>query len=98
LVSISPCDLLKLIETCGVGKQEDIIDVGGGASVLVDFLLDAGFTRLAVLDISVVALAYAKERLGALGRAMSNGSRPMSPGLPRLIVSTSGMTVLFSIF
>jgi trans-aconitate methyltransferase len=60
-----PSTSLKLIEACGVGKKEDIIDVGGGASVLVDFLLDAGFTRLAVLDISVVALAYAKERLGA---------------------------------
>jgi ubiquinone/menaquinone biosynthesis C-methylase UbiE len=60
-----PATSLKLIEACGVGKQEDIIDVGGGASVLVDFLLDAGFTRLAVLDISAVALAYAKERLGA---------------------------------
>ena len=60
-----PAASLKLIEACGVGKQEGIIDVGGGASVLVDFLLDAGFTRLAVLDISAAALAYAKERLGA---------------------------------
>ena len=60
-----PATSLKLIEACGVGKQEGIIDVGGGASVLVDFLLDAGFTRLAVLDISAAALAHAKERLGA---------------------------------
>lgn len=44
-----PATSLKLIEACGVGKQEGILDVGGGASVLVDFLLDAGFTRLAVL-------------------------------------------------
>ena len=60
-----PATSLQLIEACGVGKQEGIIDVGGGASVLVDFLLDAGFTRLAVLDISAAALAHAKERLGA---------------------------------
>ena len=60
-----PATSLKLIEACGVSKQEGIIDVGGGASVLVDFLLDAGFTRLAVLDISAAALAHAKERLGA---------------------------------
>ncbi len=60
-----PARSLHLIETCGVGKQEGIIDVGGGASVLVDFLLDAGFTRLAVLDISAAALAHSKERLGA---------------------------------
>jgi hypothetical protein len=38
-----PATSLQLIEACGVGKQECIIDVGGGASVLVDFLLDAGF-------------------------------------------------------
>ena len=92
-----PATSLKLIEACGVGKQEGIIDGGGGASVLVDFLLDAGFTRLAVMDISAAALAYAKERLGARAGDVE-GSRPMSPGLPRLIVSTSGMTVLFSIF
>jgi SAM-dependent methyltransferase len=60
-----PATSLKLIAVCGVGKQEGIIDVGGGASVLVDLLLDAGFTRLAVLDISAAALAHAKERLGA---------------------------------
>ena len=60
-----PAASLKLIEACGVGKQEDIIDVGGDASVLVDFLLDVGFTRLAVLDISATALSHAKERLGA---------------------------------
>jgi len=59
-----PARSLQLIEACGVGKQEGIIDVGGGASLLVDFLLDAGFTRLAVLDISAAALAHAKERLG----------------------------------
>ncbi len=56
---------LNLIKACGVDKQEGIIDVGSGASVLVDFLLDAGFTRLALLDISAAALAHAKERLGA---------------------------------
>jgi ubiquinone/menaquinone biosynthesis C-methylase UbiE len=33
--------------------------------VLGDFLFDAGFIRLAVLDISAAALAHAKERLGA---------------------------------
>lgn len=56
---------LKLIEACGVGKDQAIVDVGGGASVLVDFLLGAGFTRLAVLDISGAALEHARQRLGA---------------------------------
>jgi hypothetical protein len=46
---------IKVIEACGVGRQEGIGDVGGGASLLWNFLLDAGFTRLAVLDISAAA-------------------------------------------
>jgi len=44
-----------------------VIDVGGGASTLIEDLLAAGFTDLAVLDISSVALDAAKARLG--GRA-----------------------------
>lgn len=62
-----PAISLKLIEAAGVAKTDGVIDVGGGASVLVDFLLDAGFTKLAVLDISTAALQHAKQRLG--GRA-----------------------------
>lgn len=42
----------------------EIIDVGGGASTLVDDLLALGYTRLSVLDVSEAALAVAKERLG----------------------------------
>jgi ubiquinone/menaquinone biosynthesis C-methylase UbiE len=56
---------LQLIAATGVRKQEGIIDVGGGASVLVDCLLDEGFERLAVLDISGAALVCARQRLGA---------------------------------
>jgi SAM-dependent methyltransferase len=41
-----------------------IVDVGGGASLLVDRLLDRGFANVAVLDVSAAALAHAKERLG----------------------------------
>lgn len=60
-----PAFSLKLIEATGVGKDQGIIDVGGGASVLVDFLLDARFTNLAVLDISTAALEHARRRLDA---------------------------------
>ncbi|MCC6821742.1 MAG: class I SAM-dependent methyltransferase [Verrucomicrobia subdivision 3 bacterium] len=59
-----PTTSLKLIEASGLQKDAGIIDVGGGASVLVDVLLDAGFTKLAVLDISVAALEHARQRLG----------------------------------
>ncbi len=55
---------LQLIHNTGIAKNAPVIDVGGGASVLVDCLLEKGFSRLAVLDISSKALAYARERLG----------------------------------
>ncbi len=55
---------LELIHRTGVSYDEPIIDVGGGASVLVDFLCKDGFTNLSVLDISGKALADAKKRLG----------------------------------
>jgi ubiquinone/menaquinone biosynthesis C-methylase UbiE len=65
-----PAISLKLIQACGVAKEQPVIDVGGGASVLVDFLLDAGFQRLAVLDISGAALDQAQRRLGARASAV----------------------------
>ena len=56
---------LELIAATGIGPNAAVIDVGGGASRLVDALLDAGFTDLTVLDLSESALAAAKARLGA---------------------------------
>jgi SAM-dependent methyltransferase len=55
---------LELIGTVAPAKGGRIIDVGGGASVLVDRLLDRPFERIAVLDISETALDKAKARLG----------------------------------
>ncbi len=55
---------LGLIHRTGVQSDETIIDVGSGASVLVDYLYKEGFTNLSVLDISANALASAKKRLG----------------------------------
>jgi 2-polyprenyl-3-methyl-5-hydroxy-6-metoxy-1,4-benzoquinol methylase len=46
-------------------KEACIIDVGGGASVLVDDLLDAGYRNLTVLDLAEPALAASHARLGA---------------------------------
>jgi len=54
----------KLITSAGVGKECAIIDVGGGASLLVDGLLTDGFEKLTVLDISAGALEHARSRLG----------------------------------
>jgi SAM-dependent methyltransferase len=56
---------LRLIHGTGVGNDARVIDVGG-ASTLVDDLLEAGYSRLAVLDLSAAALAAAQKRLGRL--------------------------------
>lgn len=55
---------LRLIRQTGVYKTASIVDVGGGASTLVDDLLADGFGNLAVLDVSRAALAAARQRLG----------------------------------
>jgi len=55
---------LELIQATGLDKGAPVIDVGGGASVLVDRLLAAGYRDLSVLDISGQALAHARQRLG----------------------------------
>ena len=55
---------LKLIGATGLGKEASIIDVGGGASLLVDHLLDDGYTDLTILDVSDKALHLSRERLG----------------------------------
>ncbi len=56
---------LKLIERTGLKPESHLIDVGGGASTLVDDLLSRGFKNVTVLDISGQALAAAKARLGS---------------------------------
>ena len=58
---------LRLIIRTDVPKSASIIDVGGGASTLVDDLLDMGYTALTVLDLSGSALLCSKRRLA--GRA-----------------------------
>lgn len=55
---------LELIRAAGVSQGDALIDVGGGASTLVDCLLEQGFTDLSVLDISERALEAAQTRLG----------------------------------
>jgi len=58
-----PTMSMKLINATGLAKHEAIIDVGGGASVLVDTLVNEGFSKVSVLDIAGAALEYAKKRL-----------------------------------
>jgi SAM-dependent methyltransferase len=59
-----PARSLEWIQATTPSKDAGIIDIGGGASVLVDRLLDLGYRRISVLDISGAALGVTKERLG----------------------------------
>ena len=56
---------LDLIKATGAGRDAGIIDVGGGASTLVDDLVANGYSDLTVLDLSSSALDAARHRLGA---------------------------------
>jgi len=63
----NPAPSLDLIAATGISSDAAIIDIGGGASRLVDHLLDNGFRRLSILDLSAKALEEAKKRLGRRG-------------------------------
>jgi SAM-dependent methyltransferase len=60
----NPTPSLDLIAATGIAADAAIIDVGGGASRLVDALLDRGFHHITILDLSARALEEAKKRLG----------------------------------
>ena len=57
---------LELLLTPQLDKDAPVLDAGGGAARLVDALLDRGFNRPAVLDISEAALEKSKLRLANL--------------------------------
>ncbi|MFQ5749719.1 MAG: class I SAM-dependent methyltransferase [Planctomycetota bacterium] len=55
---------LGWIKSLGLALDAPIIDAGGGASTLVDDLLEAGHRAITVLDLSEKALSSVKARLG----------------------------------
>jgi SAM-dependent methyltransferase len=55
---------LELIQETGVAADAPILDVGGGASLLVDELLKLGYSDVTVLDLAPEALAQSQSRLG----------------------------------
>lgn len=59
-----PSISLQFIEAAGGGLDAAIVDIGGGASRLVDALLEAGYCNLTVLDLSEAALAASQKRIG----------------------------------
>jgi len=60
-----PTPSLTMIRAAVGDQKPSLIDVGGGASMLVDCLLDQGFRDLTVLDISGRSLDRARQRLGS---------------------------------
>lgn len=59
-----PAVSLGFIHKFNIPRTARIIDIGGGDSKLVDFLLAEGYDNVSVLDISEAAIRRAKERLG----------------------------------
>lgn len=57
-----------LIRAARIAADAPLIDVGGGASTLVDWLLEQGYRDITVLDISAQAHAHAQQRLGERAR------------------------------
>src|SRR5579863_9359722 len=79
---VHPDYSLELIRAAGVKPADPIIDVGGGASRLVDHLLAEGYTDLTVLDIAEAALERAGARLGPMAlqvRSEEHTSELQSP-------------------
>jgi ubiquinone/menaquinone biosynthesis C-methylase UbiE len=55
---------LRLVQDTGISRTAPVIDVGGGASTLVDDLLSDGYSAVTVLDLSAAALSAARTRIG----------------------------------
>ncbi|MGE5105903.1 MAG: class I SAM-dependent methyltransferase [Sphingobacteriales bacterium] len=59
-----PKTSLAFFKELAIPKDAAIIDVGGGDSNLVDYLLNKGYGNITVLDVSEKALEKTKNRLG----------------------------------
>ena len=66
-----PDKSLALVVSTGTSQKDAILDVGGGASTLVDHLLDAGYVDITVLDLASKAFDQSRQRLGERASAPS---------------------------
>jgi 2-polyprenyl-3-methyl-5-hydroxy-6-metoxy-1,4-benzoquinol methylase len=67
----TPSLSLELIRSAGATRHSPIVDIGGGASRLVDAMVDEGYEAVTVLDLSESALVAAKARLGQAAAAVT---------------------------
>ncbi len=76
---------LEYIRAGGLPSDARIVDVGGGASTLVDDLLSEGYHNLAVIDLADSALQVARERLGTRAAqvdwVIGDVTKPLLPDL-----------------
>ena len=59
-----PTTSLDYVKQLNLPLTSKIIDIGGGDSFFVDFLLDLGYTDITIVDISATSLKRAQQRLG----------------------------------
>jgi trans-aconitate methyltransferase len=67
----APTQSLLALDRFGAGPKQSLIDIGGGASTLVDALLARGWRDLTVLDIAAPALAATQARLDDMAAAVA---------------------------
>jgi ubiquinone/menaquinone biosynthesis C-methylase UbiE len=79
----SPALSLALIGAAGAGRDARVVDVGGGASRLVDHLVETGYRHMTVLDIAGSALQQARRRLGDRAGQVTWLEQDVSAGLSR---------------
>lgn len=68
----SPAPSLTLISKANIRKEETILDVGAGATTLIDNLIEQEYKNILAVDISEVALNKLKERLGEQKASLVN--------------------------
>jgi len=78
-----PRKSLEMIRATGIQPEDPIIDVGGGASYLVDELLAAGYRHLTVLDLSAEVLQKLRERLGQRSASVTLLNQDVTQFQPR---------------
>lgn len=77
---------LNYVRQTGLGTDAAVLDVGGGEATLVDDLLEAGYRKVSVLDIS------ARARLKSAVPGWASGPAA-SPGRSRMFWNTSSTLV-----
>jgi len=88
---------VQLVRQTGLARNAGIIDVGGGASTLVDDLLNEGYTNVTVLDLSEAALTASKSRLDQRADGASWLVGDITRVELHVMPMTSGMTEQFFI-